>query len=91
MSLFIVGSLVNALSPNIQGLIAGRTVQGLGGGSLMSMLFIIITDLVPPKSRPRFQSMLSVVFGLASVVGPLIGSMLMAGYISFADASSFLL
>ncbi|ORY99030.1 major facilitator superfamily domain-containing protein [Syncephalastrum racemosum] len=73
LPLFIFGSLINALSPNIQGLIAGRTVQGLGGGLLMSMLFIIVTDLVPPKSRPRFQSMLSVVFGLASVVGPLIG------------------
>lgn len=39
----------------------------------MSMLFVIITDIAPMDWRPRLQSLLSVVYGLASVVGPLIG------------------
>lgn len=71
--LFFVGSLVNALSTNINMLIAGRTVQGFGGGGVMSMTFIIVTDVAPLPLRPRFQSMLTVVYGIASVIGPLIG------------------
>ncbi|KAI8150253.1 major facilitator superfamily domain-containing protein [Fennellomyces sp. T-0311] len=73
MGFFFVGSLVNALTPTIEGLIAGRTLQGFGAGGIMSMLFVIITDIAPIEWRPRLQSMLTVVYGLASVVGPLIG------------------
>ncbi|KAI9259574.1 major facilitator superfamily domain-containing protein [Phascolomyces articulosus] len=73
MCIFFVGSLVNALTPTIEGLIAGRTLQGFGAGGIMSMLFVIITDIAPLEWRPRLQSMLVVVYGLASVVGPLIG------------------
>lgn len=54
-------------------LIAGRTIQGFGGGGVMSMTFIIVTDIAPVHLLPRFQSMLAVVYGLASVVGPLLG------------------
>jgi MFS family permease len=71
--LFFVGSLVNALSTNINMLIAGRVVQGAGGSFVMSLCFIIVTDIAPVNLRPRFQSALAVVYGLASVVGPLIG------------------
>ncbi|KAG1502197.1 hypothetical protein G6F46_003161 [Rhizopus delemar] len=71
--LFFVGSLVNALSTNINMLIAGRTIQGFGGGGVMSMTYIIVTEVTPLALRPRFQSLLAVVYGIASVVGPLIG------------------
>ncbi|ORX55744.1 MFS general substrate transporter [Hesseltinella vesiculosa] len=71
--MFFIGSLVNALATKMSVLIPGRTVQGVGGGCIMSMAFIIITDLTPPHLRPRFQSLLSVIYGLASCVGPLIG------------------
>ncbi|KAI8391422.1 major facilitator superfamily domain-containing protein [Radiomyces spectabilis] len=71
--LFFIGSLVNALSYSMGVLIPGRTVQGFGGGCVMSLAFILITDLAPLHLRPRFQSLLTVVYGLASVVGPLIG------------------
>lgn len=54
-------------------LIAGRTIQGFGGGGVMSIVFIVVTDITPYNLRPRFQSMLSVVYGIASVIGPLLG------------------
>lgn len=73
MALFLIASIVNATTRNIQGLIAGRTIQGFGAGGMMSMLYVIITDIAPIDWRPRLQSMLAVVYGLASVVGPLIG------------------
>ncbi|KAI9321589.1 major facilitator superfamily domain-containing protein [Dichotomocladium elegans] len=71
--MFVGGSVVNAVSPTINGLIAGRAIQGCGAGGIISMLFVIVTDVVPLRLRPRFQSMLTVVYGLSSVVGPLIG------------------
>ncbi|KAI8991971.1 major facilitator superfamily domain-containing protein [Mycotypha africana] len=71
--LFLIGSMINALSKNIDMLIAGRTIQGFGGGGVMSMTYILVTDVAPIPLRPRFQSMLAVVYGIASVVGPLIG------------------
>lgn len=70
---FFLGSLINALSKDIRMLIAGRTIQGFGGGGVMSMTFILVTDVAPVPLRPRFQSMLAVVYGIASVVGPLLG------------------
>ncbi|KAI9490679.1 major facilitator superfamily domain-containing protein [Zychaea mexicana] len=70
---FFAGSLINALTPNMQGLIAGRTVQGLGGGCVMTIAYVLVPDLAPLHLRPRFQSGLTVVYGLASVVGTLIG------------------
>lgn len=73
LSLFFVGSLINAVSPTVQGLIAGRAIQGFGAGGIMSILFIVITDIAPVVLRPRLQSLLVVIYGLASVVGPLIG------------------
>ncbi|CAO3593223.1 unnamed protein product [Absidia cylindrospora] len=71
--MFCIGSLINSLANQMTILIAGRTVQGLGGGCIMSLAFILITDLSPPHLRPRFQSLLTVIYGLASCVGPLIG------------------
>ncbi|KAJ8658359.1 hypothetical protein O0I10_006044 [Lichtheimia ornata] len=71
--LFVVGSIVNSTTPTINGLIAGRTVQGSGAGCVISMLFVIVTDIVPLHLRPRFQSMLTVIYGLSSVIGPLMG------------------
>ncbi|KAI9483665.1 MAG: major facilitator superfamily-domain-containing protein [Benjaminiella poitrasii] len=70
---FFLGSLINALAKNINMLIAGRTIQGFGGGGVMSMAYILVTDVCPINLRPRFQSMLAVVYGIASVVGPLLG------------------
>jgi MFS family permease len=57
-------------------LIAGRTIQGFGGGGVMSMTYIVITDIAPVPLRPRFQSMLAIVYGIASVIGPLLGKLL---------------
>ncbi|KAI8142507.1 major facilitator superfamily domain-containing protein [Fennellomyces sp. T-0311] len=71
--LFLVGAIVSAASPNVQGLIAARTVQGFGAGSIMSMVFIVTADISPFIWRPRLQALISVIFGIASVVGPIIG------------------
>lgn len=75
LALFSVGSLACAASPGMWWLIAARVLQGLGGGGLMVMSQALIGEVVPPRQRPRFQAWLSVVFVLSSVIGPVVGGL----------------
>ena len=54
-------------------LIVFRALQGIGGGALFTTAFAIIADLYPPRERAKFAGLFGSVFGLASVLGPLIG------------------
>ena len=57
-------------------LILARAVQGLGGAGLFAMAFIVIADLFPPRERGKYQGVVGAVFGIASVLGPLVGGFL---------------
>jgi EmrB/QacA subfamily drug resistance transporter len=70
---FLLGSLAAGLSQNMTQLIIFRGVQGLGAGGLMTLAFTIVSDVVPPRERGRYQGLFGAVFGLASVAGPLVG------------------
>jgi EmrB/QacA subfamily drug resistance transporter len=70
---FLVGSLLAGLSQNMVELIVTRGIQGLGAGGLMTLAFTIISDVVSPRERGRYQGLFGAVFGLASVAGPLVG------------------
>ena len=92
ISIFLVGSWLSGLSgefgdmPLLGGgmtqLIVFRAIQGIGGGALFTTAFAIIADLFPPRERGRFAGLFGSVFGLASVLGPVIG-----GY--FTDHGTF--
>jgi EmrB/QacA subfamily drug resistance transporter len=73
IGIFIAGSVVAGSAPTMTMLIIGRGIQGLGGGGLMITSQAIIADLVPPRQRARFMAPIGAVFGLASVIGPLLG------------------
>ncbi|ROT33996.1 MDR family MFS transporter [Micromonospora sp. HM5-17] len=70
---FLVGSLLAGLSQNMTQLIVTRGIQGLGAGGLMTLAFTIISDVVTPRERGRYQGLFGAVFGLSSVAGPLVG------------------
>ncbi|GFJ79181.1 MDR family MFS transporter [Phytohabitans houttuyneae] len=70
---FLVGSLLAGLSQNMTQLIITRGIQGLGAGGLMTLAFTIISDVVSPRERGRYQGLFGAVFGVASVAGPLVG------------------
>ncbi|UUX95745.1 MFS transporter [Aquabacterium sp. J223] len=73
LGLFALGSLACGLAPTLGALVAGRLLQGLGGGGLMVMSQALIGELVPPRDRPRFQGWFAIVFTASSVGGPVIG------------------
>src|SRR5690606_1691201 len=73
ISLFIAGSVIGGLAPTMDWLIAGRVVQGLGGGGLMIMSQAIIADIVPARQRGRYAGFIGAVFAVSSVAGPLLG------------------
>jgi EmrB/QacA subfamily drug resistance transporter len=70
---FLVGSLLAGLSQNMTQLILTRAVQGLGAGGLMTLAFTIVSDVLAPRERAKYQGLFGAVFGLASVAGPLAG------------------
>src|SRR5689334_21699531 len=76
MLLFLIGSVLCGLSQSMGQLIAARAVQGLGAGGLLPLAFIIIGDLFTLEQRARMQGVFSAVWGVSSVVGPLLGGFL---------------
>ncbi|HLH46104.1 MAG TPA: MDR family MFS transporter [Acidimicrobiales bacterium] len=72
---FLAGSALSGLSHDMTELILFRGLQGVGGGGLMSIALAIIGDVIPPRQRGRYQGYFGAVFGLSSVVGPLLGGL----------------
>src|SRR5437660_4428647 len=75
-ALFVLTSALCGLSQNMTQLIVFRGAQGLAGGVLTSTVFTVISQIFPPAERGRIQGVFSGIFGLASIVGPLLGGYL---------------
>src|SRR5438552_14045567 len=75
IGVFIVGSLACAVAPTMPLLIAGRALQGIGGGGLLPLAQTVIADLLSPRERPIVQSYSSAMFMAASILGPVLGGL----------------
>ncbi|MBR9765678.1 MAG: MFS transporter [Rhodobacteraceae bacterium] len=76
IGIFLVGGWVAGAAWNMPMLVLGRVIQGFGGGSLIVVSMAVVADLLPPRERARAQGMLSGVFGVSTVLGPLVGGFL---------------
>src|SRR6202158_5764369 len=74
--MFVLTSALCGLSQDMTQLIVFRGLQGLAGGVLTSTVFTVISQIFPPAERGRIQGVFSGIFGLASIVGPLLGGYL---------------
>lgn len=79
VTIFTVGSMLNGISGDVTQLIFFRALQGIGGGIITANAFTIIGDLFAARERGRWQGMIGAVFGLSSVIGPLLGGWLTDG------------
>jgi EmrB/QacA subfamily drug resistance transporter len=73
LSLFVAGSILCAVAPNMPMLILARGLQGLGGGGIMPVVQTVISDVVSPRERGQYQAYFSSVWMVGGILGPVIG------------------
>jgi len=71
--IFLIGSALCGISQNMPELISFRAVQGLGAGGLLTVSIAVVGDVIPPRERGRYQGIFGAVFGVSTVIGPLLG------------------
>ena len=79
VAVFAAGSLFSGTSADINQLIWWRALQGIGGGIITANAFTIVGDLFAARERGKWQGMIGAVFGVSSVIGPLLGGWLTDG------------
>jgi EmrB/QacA subfamily drug resistance transporter len=85
ISIFVAGSLASSFSTSMLMLAGFRAIQGIGAGGLMSLPLAIMGDMLAPRERAKYQGYFLAVFGVSSLVGPLVG-----GLFSGADQILFI-
>src|SRR6202162_6029109 len=73
--MFVVASALCAASPSMVWLIAFRTLQGIGAGCIQPVVFTIVGDIFPLQQRARLQGLFSSMWGVAAIVGPILGAL----------------
>ncbi|SCL23629.1 drug resistance transporter, EmrB/QacA subfamily [Micromonospora pallida] len=76
LGLFVVGSLLAGLTPNVELLIVSRIVQGVGAGGMTALATIVMAAMIPPREMGRYAGIFGAVFGVGTIAGPLIGGVL---------------
>ncbi|WP_312878321.1 MFS transporter [Lentzea indica] len=79
VTVFAVASLVCAVAPNVETLVAGRMVQGAGAAFIMPLALALLSAAFPPELRPRALGVFASVSGVAVPLGPLVGGAVVAG------------
>ncbi|KAK4889193.1 hypothetical protein LTR27_011951 [Elasticomyces elasticus] len=82
LTMFIVGTIICGTAHTVAQMLAGRTIQGAGGGVLLVMTYLLVADLLPLQKRAQGMSLITVVWLIGAVSGPIMGA-------GFSDAVSW--
>ena len=80
IGIFVLGSTLCGAAQSMEMLVLFRAVQGLGGGAIYALSFILVGILFPPETRAKMQGFISSVWGLASILGPLAGGIIVENW-----------
>ena len=76
IGIFLLGSILCGAAPSMEALVLFRAVQGLGGGAIYALSFIVVGILYPPQERAKVQGIISGIWGVAAILGPLAGGII---------------
>ncbi|TVY36443.1 Efflux pump [Lachnellula subtilissima] len=71
--LFAIGTIIASVAKSISALLVGRCVQGVGGGGLVGLTYVVVSDMVTLRERGKWFSVISLQWAIGSVLGPVIG------------------
>ena len=69
LTFFTAGAIVSALADNFTVLLVGRSIQGVGGGGILALTYVIVTDLITLKERGKWFGLISMMYAIGSVNG----------------------
>ena len=75
LAFFTLGTIICCVAENFTQLLAGRSVQGIGGGGILALGLVILTDIIPLRQRPIFIGINQISWALGSISGPLLGGL----------------
>ena len=73
IGLFLIASIAAGASPSMKFLVAARVFQGIGGGGIFALVYVVLSDISTPADRAKTLSLASLIWGVASLVGPTLG------------------
>lgn len=73
MFIVTIGSVVTAIAANFTALLAGRSIQGVGGGGIIALTYVIISDMVSLRDRGKWFGIISLHWAIGAIFGPIIG------------------
>jgi len=76
IAIFVLGSMLCGAAQSMEALVLFRAVQGLGGGAIYALSFIVVGVLYPPQERAKMQGIISGIWGVAAILGPLAGGLI---------------
>ena len=79
LTLFTIGTIIICTAGTGTQLLAGRSVQGIGGGGIIALVSVIFTDIIPLRERPKYIGMIQMMWALGTITGPLIGGAIATG------------
>lgn len=80
IGIFLAGSLLCGAAQSMEAMVLFRAVQGIGGGAIYALSFIVVGILYAPEKRARMQGIISGIWGLASILGPLAGAIIVEAW-----------